>query len=315
MLEVTPLESLVPVAITGKDARNFMQAQITGDIKKLTPEQAIWGAKCTPQGRVQMLVTLIDRPDDTLLALFQAAQSEETLARLNKTKLASKIAFESSSLVLAPISAADAQTLVETLPTAPGASKTVGEITVLRWWGPTERYLLIAPPSAVSVRPTSSEEALAWRRSDVVAGIPQVYPETNNSFVPQNLNLDLLSGVAYDKGCYIGQEVVARAKRNGVPRRMLAFSAPCAAPPPGTIVLAGETEAGEVVDAVPSQSGCTLLAVVETENATAALALRGISDSNLIPTVLPYEVPLTKPDKGPSRLPPKAPLKPPAKPN
>lgn len=306
MLQVTPLDTLVPIAITGKDARNFMQAQITCDLKKLTLEQAIWGAKCSPQGRVQMLLMLLERPD-AIIALFQALQAEDLLARLNKGKFAAKIAFEHAPLVVAPVSSTAARTLVDVLPSAPGGTKTVGEITALRWWGQSERYLLIAPPSQVEVRlEGASEQALAWRRDDVATGVPQVYPETNNAFVPQNLNLDLLSGVAYDKGCYIGQEVVARAKRNGVPRRMLAFSAACAVPPPGTTVLARDSEAGHVVDAVPSTPGCELLAVVETEHATATLTLAGFSDSRLTPRPLPYDVPLTKPEKPPSRLPAKA---------
>ncbi|HEY6879598.1 MAG TPA: tRNA-modifying protein YgfZ, partial [Polyangiales bacterium] len=122
----------------------------------------------------------------------------------------------------------------------------------------------------------------------------QVYPETQSSFVPQMLNLDLLGGIAFDKGCYVGQEIVARARRNGVPRRMFRFSAPCPPAPPGTPVIHGDADVGELVDAVASHAGSDLLAVVNLDKVSAALALRGVAHSKLTLAALPYEVPLER---------------------
>lgn len=124
-----------------------------------------------------------------------------------------------------------------------------------------------------------------------MAGLPHIFPETMGSFVPQTLNLDLVNGLSYDKGCYVGQEVVARARRGGVSRRMFRFSAACPAPGPGTVVIADEAEVGLVIEAVTSDSGCDLLAVVELDRVSAPLYLRSLTAAALALSPLPYVVP------------------------
>lgn len=138
--------------------------------------------------------------------------------------------------------------------------------------------------------------SICWRRADIAAGLPQVYPETHELFVAQMLNLDLLSGISFDKGCYTGQEIIARTHFRGtIKRRMLRFTAACAAPSPGTRVVHEGEHAGEVVDACAGSPdtghGCELLAVVSLDRAPSALALDGIADSSLTPLGLPYVIP------------------------
>jgi folate-binding protein YgfZ len=118
-----------------------------------------------------------------------------------------------------------------------------------------------------------------------------VYPQTHEAFVAQMLNLDLLGGISFEKGCYTGQEIIARAHFRGtVKRRMFRFAANCAPPSPGTRVLAGEQHAGDVVDAAATAEGCELLAVISLAQLQETLHLDGQQNSTLQPSPLPYEV-------------------------
>jgi folate-binding protein YgfZ len=122
-----------------------------------------------------------------------------------------------------------------------------------------------------------------WRLAGIRAGLPQVYPETHEAFVAQMLNLDLLGGVNFEKGCYTGQEIIARTHfRGAIKRRMFRFEYAGEPPPPGTRVLAGEQHAGDVVDAVAGE----LLAVINLAQQDAQLKLENGGQLKKLP--LPY---------------------------
>jgi folate-binding protein YgfZ len=130
-----------------------------------------------------------------------------------------------------------------------------------------------------------------WRLAGIRAGLPQVYPETYESFVAQMLNLDLLGGIAFEKGCYTGQEIIARTHfRGAIKRRMFRFQCACPPPAPGTRVLAGEQHAGDVVDAAATSNGCELLAVVSLAQADAELELESNRGARLRKLPLPYSL-------------------------
>jgi tRNA-modifying protein YgfZ len=128
-----------------------------------------------------------------------------------------------------------------------------------------------------------------WHLAGIRAGLPQVYPATHESFVAQMLNLDLLGGIAFEKGCYTGQEIIARTHfRGAIKRRMFRFE--CASPPPepGTRILVGEQHAGDVVDTVATSAGCELLAVINLAQQDAELVLNSDRSSPLRKLPLPY---------------------------
>jgi folate-binding protein YgfZ len=287
------LEQTIAVTVRGADATTFMQGQLTGDVWKVSEHKATWGALCTGQGRVQALVTLSALPGG-LLALLPSDLAAGLLQRLRAFTLSSKVTFEEPPWGVLPLSEAEAQKLVGELPPEPGDCRSVAEITVFRWWGRAARYLGVGPretlPQLGQERGTAREHE--WHKADVAVGLPRVFRETQGLFVPQTLNLDLLGGVSYEKGCYVGQEVVARARRGGVPRRLFGFSAQSCVPTPGAVVTCGEQEVGHVVDAVAQNGGCELLAVVDLDRAQSQLEL---ADHTLLtPRELPYTVPLER---------------------
>jgi len=291
MLRVTPLESFVPIRVQGADARAFMQGQLSYDVRKLTSAKAVWGGHCTGQGRVVLVMTLLER-EEGIVALCDSSSANELLVSLRARTFSSKVSFEPLPLAIAAVSAGDARGLLNGLPLAPGECAGAGQLTLLRWWGAGPRYLLVAPEKQIHALPDEGgRRTLAWRESDIMDGLPRIFPETERAFVPQMLNLDLLEGISYDKGCYTGQEVVARARRGGVPRRMFRFSAGCVPPRPGTVVVHQDAEVGLVVDAVASPTGCELLAVVALAQLSAGLSLRGLESSDLALGTLPYDVP------------------------
>src|SRR5690606_35912332 len=126
------------------------------------------------------------------------------------------------------------------------------------------------------------EQERLWRLEHIRAGLAQIYPPTYESFVAQMLNLDLIGAISFEKGCYTGQEIIARAHyRGAVKRRMFRFAASCSPAPPGARILADGQRAGEVVDAAASDGGCELLAVISLSQLDQRLTIEDQPDAAL----------------------------------
>lgn len=276
----TTLERLGVLLVSGADARSFLQGQLTADLDLLTPERIVLAACNSPQGRVQSVLWLIERPDGIAM-LVSKPLLESTAARLRRYVLRAKVAIDLERLhvgVLEQTSIADA---------AEPAHRLEGEASLLRWSG--HRHVLVVAPSApLSADP---ERELSWRTEYLRAGLPQIYPETHEQFVAQMLNIDLLGGISFTKGCYTGQEIIARTHyRGAIKRRMFRFGATCAPPAPGTRIVSGDQHAGDVVDSVPTTSGCELLAVVSLGQLQTPLFLEGPGQTPLAMLDLPYDL-------------------------
>jgi tRNA-modifying protein YgfZ len=146
-----------------------------------------------------------------------------------------------------------------------------------------------ALPAAIGLPQPHPYREPEWRLAGIRAGLPQVYPETHETFVAQMLNLDLLGGVSFEKGCYTGQEIIARTHfRGAIKRRMFRFEGAGPPPVPGTRILLGEQHAGDVVDAAATSGGCELLAVINLAHQDAELVLG--NGAQLKKLALPYSV-------------------------
>jgi hypothetical protein len=168
--------------------------------------------------------------------------------------------------------------------------------------GARPRALALVPPGEAAalwerVRGAARPVGLdPWRLTEVQAGVPEVLPENADAFVPQMVNLNLIDGVSFTKGCYSGQEVVARMQYLGkLKRRMYRARVDVAEPPaPGTDLHApgqpGDQAVGRVVSAVPAPGGgVELLAVVQIETAESApLHLGAVDGPRLELLDLPY---------------------------
>jgi len=273
------LDSWTAIAVTGADAKSYLQGQLSFDLDRLTAGRMQLASCSSAQGRVQAVVWLLQR-SDAIVMLVHASIADSLLARLRKYVLRAKVKFEVSDrfhVFAADSNAFDgaAQSHVES-----------GPRSFVRW--PGERVVCIAP--ALS-EPPSPTVAARWHHADIAAGLPQVYPQTHEAFVAQMLNLDVLGGISFEKGCYTGQEIIARTHfRGAVKRRMFRFGFEGDAPAPGTRIVNGEQHAGDVVDAVASEGRGELLAVIPLSQANETLRIGASDGPVLAPLPLPYQV-------------------------
>ena len=280
---LTDLSHFGLIRISGADSREFLQGQLTNDINAVTPELAQFSSYCNPKGRMLGSFWIFQRDEDLYLQL-PAGLLESVLKRLRMFVLRSDASLHDASAELARfgISGDCSADLLPFAPSDAKACQTRDQITVIRLPGDRPRFELIGPPEILAQtwrRLLDSAEQAGpefWSLMDIRAGMPTVFEDTIEAFVPQMANLQLIGGVSFTKGCYTGQEVVARMQYLGkLKRRMYhAHVDTMQAPARGTEVFSPSSEsaqgAGRVVDVAASpQGGYELLAVVQISSAEA----------------------------------------------
>ncbi|MHB8549362.1 MAG: CAF17-like 4Fe-4S cluster assembly/insertion protein YgfZ [Acidiferrobacterales bacterium] len=274
------LSHLSLIAADGEEAGSFLQAQLSNDIRLVTATHSELAAYCSPQGRMFAIFRVLMRDGFHFLQL-PSSLMETTLKRMKMFILRAKVklADADADWVRVGVSGPNAMTILSdaglVFPDAANDCMTNGGITVLRLAGPTPRFEIIGCNEAMQRLWTQLRARLApvgasaWSWLDIAAGLPVVLPGTVEQFVPQMANLDLVGGINFKKGCYPGQEIVARMHYLGrLKQRMIrARVATAKRPEPGTPVYAPDfvgQSAGTVVDAQPGpDDGFELLAVVQ----------------------------------------------------
>lgn len=279
---------------SGPDSAAFLHGQLTCDVQALKPGSSSYGGYCTPKGR--LLATFLLWPDDGgFNMLLPAAIAEPVRKRLSMYILRSKVKAEDISAAQACIgvtgSGLDAQ--IETL----------GGLSPQRVHDVTRRDAIttVALPGnrCLLVKPRDTEQLPvdngAWNAGDIASGIPFIVAATQEEFVPQMVNLDLIGALSYSKGCYPGQEIVARTHYLGrLKQRMFRATVAGPATPGDKLYCAdlGDQAAGMVVAAVPASAGNhDVLAVLQTANApSAAYHCGSLQGPVLSLAELPYQV-------------------------
>ncbi len=275
-------KNLGVLLVSGSDARTFLQGQVTADLAALTPERIVLAACNSAQGRVQAVLWMIERPEGIAI-LLNRDLLDSISTRLRRYVLRAKVAIEAGRLHVGLLERDEAHDSAG----SDRLHRLDGDVSLLQWSG--HRQDLVVSPHAPS--DADPNRALAWHIDHLRAGLPQIYSETYERFVAQMLNLDVLDGISFTKGCYTGQEIIARTHyRGAIKRRMFRFRTDAAPPSPGTRILAGEQHAGDVVDSVATASGTELLAVVSLAQAHEALRLEAADANDLEHLSLPYEV-------------------------
>lgn len=303
---VCDLAPLAALAVTGQDAAAFLQGQLTSDVTSLADGASHLSAWCSAKGRVlaNFLLRRIDAEHFELL--LPASLAESIGARLKMYVLRSKVTIADAgdaTLRLGVGGPAAAACIAASIGVTPALHHSMaidgGSLTALAG----NRFLVLAAPGhAPRLWETLKQRArpagfACWQWLDIRAAVPLVTPPTQDQFVPQMLNLDALEALSFAKGCYAGQEIVARMQYLGRLKERLALAhVDALAPPAGARLFAslyGEQPCGTVVNAAPAPGGgADLLAVAQTA-AIAADALRlGATDGApavLLP--LPYALP------------------------
>ncbi|WP_435103784.1 CAF17-like 4Fe-4S cluster assembly/insertion protein YgfZ [Arhodomonas sp. AD133] len=300
---VAPLTDTGVIRVTGADAPAFLHAQFTNAIDDMQAPSSRLAGWCNPKGRLLALLRVI-RTDDGFLLLLPRTLVASVVKRLRMFVLRSKVTVEDASeaVTVTGIAGASASMLLaEVIGTPPGAGdevSTAGDLIAVRLADMTPRWLLIAPASQTPDLWRTLSGGLAavgtaiWRLLDIRAGLPEVVTETRERFVPQMVNLEPLGGLSYEKGCYPGQEVVARMHYLGqLKRRLYRLHGAGDPPAAGTRVSAGDKEAGELVSSAPCGPDVfEALAVLRIDTADSGTPLT-VNDRNLEIAPLPYTPP------------------------
>jgi tRNA-modifying protein YgfZ len=260
-----PLTDFCSLRVSGRDAGSFLQAQITSDMRQVSESLAQLGGYCTPKGRL-LATFLMWMADGDYLLLVPAALAGPVTTRLRRYVLRSRVQVElDPALALIGLLGPQAgDTLKATLGARPGRVLAVmhsGAVTAIQL--PGETFVLAAPQTEVAGlwdRLAASARATgvpAWEWGQIQAGIAWITAGTQELFLPQMVALDAIGGVSFDKGCYPGQEIVARTHYLGDLKRQLYLAHLESRAQPGDELFATGTSepAGTVVNAAPAPRG------------------------------------------------------------
>jgi folate-binding protein YgfZ len=292
-LQHAALRDTVCLEARGADAGAFLHAQLTRAVADLEPSVAPLAGWADARGRVRAVVRICRLPDRWLLVTPRDG-ADELLKKLRMFVLRAKVTLARADDVgvTALLGAADewlAARDVRAADTLPNRLVRRGNLAVIRV-GPSYWQALgtggdLSAFTAGLEETSPSDAALA----EIGLGIPAITPGLAERYVAQMLNLDALEAVSFDKGCYPGQEVIARIHNLGsVKRRARRYASPAAPPATGAPVLAADEQVGEVVRSAAAPRGCELLAVVEHSSADLPLTCASVP---LAALPLPFEVP------------------------
>jgi tRNA-modifying protein YgfZ len=244
-LLITLLDDLAVLAVRGPDAAAFLQGQLSSDVDQLeaTPAQA--AGLHNPQGRCLAVLRLLRVDQDQVLVILPAELATTVVAHLSKYVLRARVRIDNVSGQWRAYGAAgpDAEAAASTRLAAPLDASGL-------------RQLIVAPrpepPPDGDLQPRE-----AWTQEDIAAGQPQVVAATSGAFTAQMLNLDLVGAVSFSKGCYTGQEIIARAHYLGhAKRRMQRFFTAAWQPlQPGMRILLADGRRAQVVMACETENG------------------------------------------------------------
>jgi tRNA-modifying protein YgfZ len=219
------LAALGVLRVRGADSVRFLQGQLSQDISLVSPSRSALAGYHNPQGRVIALMRLVALGENDLIALLPRELVATVAARLAKFVLRSRVTLADESGLWAVIGLSNRDEATTHLPLEPNAQIANGEGRYVCVDTAPGRWLSIKPRGPLPMNPDPASEQ-AWQALDIAAGQPQVYAATSEVFVSQMLNLDLIGAIAFDKGCYTGQEIIARAHYRGrMKRRMQRFRA------------------------------------------------------------------------------------------
>jgi folate-binding protein YgfZ len=307
-IAATPLPDLGAVRVQGPDALKFLQGQLSNDTEQLPAVRSQLAGLHTAQGRVIALLRLVLVAPDDVLAILPRELAAPVTARLSKYVLRAKAKVTDASAEWVFAGVGDAAALGEGSFAAP---ITPGRVIVGSPTGspqsPGGASQTALGPSRPAIESSGSAALKAdelrerWRAFDIADGIPQVYAATTEAFIAQMLNLDVLGAISFEKGCYTGQEIVARAHYRGrVKRRMQRFrTRTAAAVAIGDNLRLSDGRSTRVVDAVALGDGRYEFLAVANLAATASADESNQSSSETLAQTatdveslpLPYELP------------------------
>ena len=263
------------VRFSGPDAAAFLQGQVSNDTRRLRDGQPLLAAYSTPQGRVLAIMHLLPHSSG-ILALLPREVVLPTVERLRRYVLRAKVTIEdlSDQFSVSGRWLADAggepYREVDTIGVGrvgPDATRlwAVGSTSALTDAGFCEAAS--ADAGAVAAHDRDSE----WRLADIRAGLPQIHAATREMFVAQMLNLDLVDGISFNKGCFTGQEIIARTQHLGrIKRRLFRLRLPAGTWTVSQSITLADGRTGRLTEVEGTDAGYEALAVLPLKQAGAS---------------------------------------------
>lgn len=307
---ISDLSHLDRLVVQGADAESFLLSQLSNDIRQLDETHAQLSTYCNPKGRMLGLFLIFSEKENFVL-VSDPTIGTSLVPRLKMFVMRSRVEISdySGQRVFIGVSGPDAKTKLsamfdQVMPDEPNAMWQKDDLTIIRLRGHIPRYMISGNPENIITiwgelgSVVTAAGRAAWEWLDIASGFPSINPDTSEQFIPQMLNLDILDAVNFKKGCYPGQEIIARMKYLGkLKQRMFLGHARESTPAPGDSIFAssfGNQSAGTVVNARPAPGGgCDLLIVAQIKAATEdTLHLVSPDGATIELKKLPYQVSL-----------------------
>ena len=287
---VSHLDCLCVLRVSGPDSLAWLQGQLTADVDEVGATTSRLAAWCSPRGRVLATFRLLADPFGGYRMVGERWFAETLLERLRMFILRSDVRIDDVRDAIGVVGVTGTRALRE--PVAAWARTAevddatgLEALAIARVPGRDRRFVVTGPPAGIEsiiqprmdggVRHGSSD---AWHHADLCAGVARITARTSDTFLPQMLNLDRLRAVSFEKGCYVGQEIVARAQHLGRIKRRACLGRSEATIATGDPVLDlsqhGTPKVGEVVSAQPQPGGGSAALVVLNLASTTSATLR-----------------------------------------
>lgn len=297
------------IRFSGEDAKTFLQSQLSCDVQEVNPHQAQHGSYCTPKGRILTTFLLWQQNDDLLMQLpadLSAAIQKRLMMYVLRAKV--RLTDANNDLIRIGVAGPDTAILIKDITGLlcnfdhPLQVTRDGALSAL-CLAPQRIELITSIENAAVLWQRLNQQATpvgvdCWNWLNIESGIPVILPDTQEMFLPQMVNLDAIGGVSFKKGCYPGQEIVARTQYIGkLKRRMfLAHIDTIQTVKAGDALYSSDMDgqpSGNIVNATPSpQSGFDVLAVIQQSSAdTGEIHWQSLQGPALEIKPLPYSLP------------------------
>jgi folate-binding protein YgfZ len=260
---VTPVTHFSLLRFHGGEAKAFLQGQLTCDLEHVLTEQAQFGGYCTPKGRLVSNFLLLSAPQGYLMYL-PADMANAMVQRLRKFVMRAQVTIDrEGGIGVLGIAGPHAQGLVTQAFAAPPPGRLAvmrhAPINVIRL--PHDNFLVVAPSSEMPdlwdrlTKKAVPAGAECWNWAQIQAGLPWITAATQEQFLPQMIGLDAIGGVSFDKGCYTGQEIVARSRYLGEIKRKVRIGSTLGRVRAGDALFSQAQPCGTVVNSASVPGG------------------------------------------------------------
>ncbi|WP_394201322.1 tRNA-modifying protein YgfZ [Shewanella waksmanii] len=297
---ISVLDHLGLMRVTGEQGRSFIHGQVTTDISSLEKQQWRWGAHCDPKGKMLAAFRTFAL-DDALMLMMPKDTLQADLPQLAKYAVFSKAELTDASddYRIIGVAGNDAATWIHDH--FGELTHEVNDIPGGLLLKDADRFIIIIEQSAATPLLGSINEPLyraeAWQALEISAGYPNIRASHQGQFVPQMCNLQAINGISFEKGCYMGQETVARMKYRGGNKRALYIVAGTSADAINTesqleiAIEDGFKKIGTIIEVAQYQQQVLLTAVLPNDTEIGSqLRIAGCSDSSLTVQPLPYSL-------------------------